>query len=484
MHAKLKDSRDLLNLDIDFLTEHFSASRFPYSTQALPVNVLLDTLVRPNGETDETENKTCVAWRYDSQRAVPHLVFGNAPRAGGQWVENPVKASWDIGTLSYANMLSLPGYSFSQHYWKVHGRYLPSYVRPSRKSVASYFAAYPSQVGIDDKICSGQRLEGITRTADGFHIASHGLKCKHLVLSTGIFSELIPPRPMLQPLLSLPDPFAEIHQEPLLVVGSGFSAADVIISTPPSQKIIHIFKWQPSNSPSPLRACHQQAYPEYAGVYRRMKLAALASERSKPQRPRVRRRSSTFDASRDWALNYAGYPNTAIVDVQVDGDTALVTLQRGYEPPEQRRISGFAYVIGRRGSLAYLDEELRGEVVGSLENTDMLSGQSLREKALEDLEIAPNVFITGSLTGDTLIRFAYGSCAYAAARFIESFSNPDLANGYCQSGMAKQVASPYISPMNGLDGHNGVPAMLEHSGEPLDRRKDDEVQLAGPQMTA
>ena len=265
---------DLLNLDIDALTEHFGASRFPYSTQALPINVLLDTLIRPNGETEESETQTCVTWKNEKSKAVSHLVIGSAVRAGGQWVENPVKASWDIGTLSYANMLSLPGYSFAQHHWKVKGEKLPAYSRPSRRAVASYFAAYPYQVGIQDAFRDGRRLSGIKRTADGFYVTSHGLKCKHLVLASGIFSKLIPPRLLLHPLLDLPGSLKNTGYGNLLVVGSGFSAADVIISTPPDQKIIHIFKWKPESSPSPLRACHQDAYPEYAAVYRRMKLAS------------------------------------------------------------------------------------------------------------------------------------------------------------------------------------------------------------------
>ena len=97
LHAKLKKHQDLLTGDVDHLTEHFYGSRFPYSTQALPINVLLDTLVRPYGETDESSRKSCVKWIFDPSRAVPHIVFGKVAQTGGQWADNPVKASWDIG---------------------------------------------------------------------------------------------------------------------------------------------------------------------------------------------------------------------------------------------------------------------------------------------------------------------------------------------------------------------------------------------------
>ena len=324
--------------------------------------------------------------------------------------------------------------------------------------MAAYFAAYPFQVGIESVTHYGQKLTGITRTEDGFYIASHDLRCKHLVLASGIFSELIPPPPLLQPLLSLPGSVENTRPEPLLVVGSGFSAADVIISAPSSQKIIHIFKWAPTTSPSPLRACHHQAYPEYAGVYKRMKRVALDSQALRNRRPRVSRSASSFESSRNWESVYEGLPNAVVADVQVYADTAVVTLQRGDGTQFQRTISGLAYVIGRRGSLNYLDEALRREVCGPIQDTDMLSGQSLREKALANLELAPGVFIVGGLTGDSLIRFAFGSCTYAAGKIMDSGISLPTANGHSSAARLGWKTAPssssHLSTMNGLDGHN------------------------------
>src|SRR5699024_4548224 len=133
----------LLDVDVDTLTEHFAASRLSYSTQALPVNVLLDTLIRPSVDVEDAECTTNVEWRFVPEKAVSHLVIGDAPQPGGQWVENPVPASWDIQTLSYAAMLSLPGYCYAQHYRKVTGKDLPAFTRPSRREITEYLAAYP-----------------------------------------------------------------------------------------------------------------------------------------------------------------------------------------------------------------------------------------------------------------------------------------------------------------------------------------------------
>ncbi|KIW19285.1 hypothetical protein PV08_03579 [Exophiala spinifera] len=488
LHEKLlRHHDDLLNVDIDALTTHFSASRFSYSTQALPINVLLDTLVRPLGETDDAQKKTCIKWQYDPSRAVPHVVIGNTQNAGGQWVDDPVHASWDIGTLSYAGMLSLPGYSFDEHYKRRNGQTMPVYLRPSRREVADYLAAYPDKVGIAKYMHNGQHIARVSRNQDGFYIASHHLACQNLVLASGIFDTIIPPPAMFDPLVGLDDSCPQPSSDPILVIGSGFSAADVIISAPPSQKIIHVFKWDPAASPSPLRGCHRQAYPEYAGVYRRMKAAALSSSPSRDRRPRMPRSQSNFDTSRNWTATYEGLPNTKVVDVQLTSDGAgMVTFQGGGEDqPFQRRVSGLAYVVGRRGSLCYLSEELRQEFLHA--DCHMISGQTLRQQANEDLEIAPHVFVTGSLTGDSLIRFAYGGCAYAAGKIMGrrprcSAQDKEIkgGNGVNAALVRKtnhcrcETPSPKIPAMNGLDGHEASPMSLAKmcNGVPLDRRKD------------
>ncbi|KAL3467951.1 hypothetical protein BJX64DRAFT_273537 [Aspergillus heterothallicus] len=455
LHAKLRDAPALLGADVDALTEHFAASRLSYSTQALPVNVLLDTLVRPSVDVEELQSVTNIEWRYEPEKSIPHRVLGNAPRPGGQWTENPMPASWEIQTLSYASMLSLPGYSFADHYRKTTGKDLPAYTRPSREQTAEYFRVYPEAVGIDDAFCSGEDVWGITRTEQGFFLRSHNMHCKHLVLASGIFSEVLQPRQLLKPLTSL----QPVPETPLLVIGSGFSAADVIISAPANQKIIHIFKWSPENRPSPLRGCHQHAYPEYAGVYRLMKRAAVVAE-SKTTKHRLkplRTTSSPFLESRSWADVYEGFPNTEVIDVQTEKDWAIVTMRRPDGSTFSRNVRGMVYATGRRGSLGYLDQALLREVIGCNDNSEAnttISGQTLRGKAIENVEVAKDVFIIGSLTGDSLIRFAYGSCVQAAGRLI---------NGFTREYDATRTSTPIskqelcIGVMRGIDGHDVYP---------------------------
>lgn len=473
LHAKLLQTTDLLNVDIDHLTEHFYGSRFSYSTQALPVNVLLDTLIRPYGETDESERKTCIKWIHDPSRAVPHIVAGKASQTGGQWAENPVEASWDIGALSYAGMLSLPGYSFEEYYMSKHGQTPPFYLRPTRRDVAGYFAAYPQKVGIAGAIFSNEELSGISRVHNGFHIASHNLECRNLVLASGTFTSLIPPRPLLQPLLKLNE--QRISEEPLLVIGSGFTAADVILSTPRDQKIIHIYKWAPQTNPSPLRACHQQAYPEYAGIYKRMKLAAVKKPSSSGRRPSSNRTLSQLELSRDWNTSYEGLPNTAIVDVEDQNGHIVLTLQNDQQLTYQRSIGAFAYVVGRRGSLSYLNAELARELCDDASQMSSIAGLTLRERVSENLEVAPNVFVTGSLTGDSLIRFAYGACAFAAGSIIARKSNTprDEESSRSWKQQTRVRYGRYVPFMVGVEGHDIETRAKIEQCSPLDRRKSE-----------
>ncbi|MCJ1284830.1 hypothetical protein MMC26_004167 [Xylographa opegraphella] len=422
LHGKLVRSPCLLDIDVPSLTEHFQASRLSYSTQALPINVLLDTLIRPLADTEPGAFRTCVEWRYEPERAVEHVVLGNTANAGGQWADNPVAASWDIGTLSYAEMLSLPGYSLPDHY-RASGRAQPAeFYRPTRREIATYLAVYPEAVGISDSLSFRSEAKGITRTENGFLIASHNLHCKHLILASGIFSHLLPARPQLEPLLRLPDHSTECTP-PLLVVGSGFTAADIIISALPNRRIIHIYKWNPDDHPSPLRACHADAYPDYAGVYRRMKLSAMKYfGQDCIFSPLRKRKSNPFFHSRDWDQSYEGLPNTYIKDISVRGDYASVTLQGADGRVFEREIANLEYVIGRRGSLEYLDINLQNEVLSAgLPTSDKagtISGQSLRFKVERDLQVAPNVFVIGSLTGDSLVRFAFGGCVFAAQKIL------------------------------------------------------------------
>ncbi|KAF2396400.1 hypothetical protein EJ06DRAFT_559966 [Trichodelitschia bisporula] len=414
LNTKLSRRPYLLDLTPDVYA-HFQSS-LRYSTQALPINVLLDTLIRPNADT-EVNPESCIVWHYEPWRAVSHVVLSNAPEPGGQWAEKN-QSSDEIGVLSYSEMLSLPGYSFADH-CAAHGKVSADLHRPSRREVSEYIAAYPEAVGISDSFFRSIHVENVSRTENGFLVQSPNIHCDHLVLATGIFTLNQKPPPHLAPIGHLSDP-----DKPLLVIGSGFSAADIILSTPPNRKVLHLFRWSPDTRPSPLRGCHHTAYPEYASVYRQMKLAAISSGKSEHAiSPPPRRRRNPFFNDRDWASFYEGLPNAEIVGIVMESTSATLQIRLESGEVVEREVGGLFYNVGRRGSLDYLSASLRREVLGTRGDAtppagEHISARTLRAKAEVDLEIAKNVFIIGSLTGDSLIRHAYGGCVYAAQKIM------------------------------------------------------------------
>ena len=433
IRQKLFDSPCLLDVDVADLTAHFSASRISYSTQALPVNVLLDTLIRPLADTEPGRFESCVQWRYEPEKSIPHIVLGNTAHAGGQWSDNPVDASWDIGTLSYAEMLSLPGYGFEQYYQEVHQRPPTEFYRPTRREVAQYVAIYPTIVRIEEAVYNSTAVGNISRVKEGFLIGSHNITCKNLVLGSGIFSHLIPPRPLLRCMVEPPPPMVWREAAPVLVIGSGFTAADIILSTLPNRKVVHIYKWSPDQHPSPLSACHRQAYPEYASVYRRMKLGATRSPTAKG----VSMRDTIYE----------GFPNTVVTRVRRTDHSFIVDLQTHDGEAYQREIANLEYAIGRRGSLSYLDKELAAEILGPNANPMVqISGQTLRAKMEYNLMITPSVYAIGSLTGDSLIRFALGGCLFAAREIMKGTEHSRGLSDRIQAISRCHLITPPKSP--------------------------------------
>lgn len=311
-------------------------------------------------------------------------------------------------------MLSLPGYSFPDHFRRTHRRAMPDLVRPTRREVAAYYSAYPKAVGISSEVFTNVHAQRVRQLPQGGfelrvnHRSSPGgnktmtIICKHLVLATGIYSHVIPPPPIFAPLLHGPNACytATPTAAPLLVVGSGFTAADVMMAAKKaSRKICHIYKWNLAH-PSPLKGCHSQAYPEYAQIYRRMKAVVAAPATSSPK--------STPPPADD---NYEGFPNARVVSASNDGRIRILTADGDIV---ERVVEGLKYCVGRRGSLEYLSSELR-KAVGVVD-AGWISGDTMRWRVEDDLEIAKGMFVVGSLTGDSLVRFGFGGCAYAAGK--------------------------------------------------------------------
>ncbi|KAF9548128.1 Oxidative stress-induced growth inhibitor 2 [Mortierella hygrophila] len=72
----------------------------------------------------------------------------------------------------------------------------------------------------------------------------------------------------------LPPTLSSASTLPIVIVGTGLSAADAILlihEKQPWRRVIHIYKHFSSSEPSPLKRCHRDVYPEYNSIWMRMK---------------------------------------------------------------------------------------------------------------------------------------------------------------------------------------------------------------------
>ena len=407
---------------IEAITRHFD-SNLVYAKQALRFNILLDALLRPNGDldTDPSLNKSRIKFKYDPSKQIDHLVVGHSAVPGGQWSEDTENE--DSLTLSYADMLSLPPYSTGQYILNSEGRELPAFSRLTRSQAKGYYATYPAEVGISDSFLSSYKVANISRISFGRFdvlLKSHNdllhIKCSRVILASGLFSCALPPPKILASFTPLSHPNYSL---PVLILGSGFTAADsVLYHLSKNRQVIHIYKWDNTlNSPSPLKACHPQAYPEYSAIYRYMK--------SKK------------------AENYTGYPNAEITSAEMKNGNLEIVINPNGESETQQQPSVTVTVgtvkscVGRRTKLDYLlphfsDElkDLHFDENGYLRKDGFLprvvkvidkGTPNDSSKRRLGFEVMHNIWVIGSLTGDSsLVRFAFGGVVGAANDLLNS----------------------------------------------------------------
>ena len=225
-----------------------------------------------------------------------------------------------------------------------------------------------------------------------------------------------------------------------------------------------------------------------------MKLAAKRMLGNQaPSSPLRQRKTNPFFEPPDWERTYEGFPNTLIKDVFVDeNNTALVTLETSDGRIFHREVSNLEYVIGRRGSLDYLNSRLWTQVLDNGSHSPApesheISSRTLRAKVEENLEVTPNVFVIGSLTGDSLIRFAYGGCVFAAREIMKRHgdgrpkskhpaAHPSLGH---PDALLPSISQPLEPPDPNNDyivtnGHSSLDTEKQHlRPQPVDARWQD-----------
>lgn len=211
---------------LDYIRMRYSSF---YSVNTNPVALLIDTLIASDESNfaSLSTKESRIYWDHNSlqnSQKIKHVVFGSSPSPGGQWSSksmslpgntdytnccgieaskskpseshdlakassNSVKPSTSSNpsntlkkknirntqtsqnnqndqSLSYAEMLSLPGYSFTEYYSNFHrNSHLEDYSRPKRERIAEYYTEYPKKLNLSDSFCSGTIVTSIDSVA-------------------------------------------------------------------------------------------------------------------------------------------------------------------------------------------------------------------------------------------------------------------------------------------------------------------------------
>ncbi|BFZ54965.1 hypothetical protein PYCC9005_002003 [Savitreella phatthalungensis] len=460
------------------LTQHFPSNE-TYTTDAWPVNVLADALIAPADGYD-VKDFTCVSFGRCDRYARDHVVFGRAGAPGGQWADCAIEADEEreARTLSYREHLGLLGYTYAQYYLDTFGVAMPQSERPKREEVAGYYAAYADRAGVADSLYNGVDVSLVERVHASEYIV-HGTcadgevfatRCRKVVFASGLYDEAVRPPPVLERFSARHAIAARLDKavqtgsddlpksakadRPVLVIGSGFSAADAVTENlNRGRRVIHLFKWQTAQYISPLKYCHKSAYPDYADVYRQMKRSAEAACDL----------AEKTDEEQLAHEQYVGIADCEVVDVE---DEDVSEIEEGSSEPSYTvtiesmirsggasvskvQVSAVQVMLGRRANMHFLEPRVRNLLnLSSLANTPAEPSNSLIDIHTQDAlqaatataatkrtsawlaknglrdylhEHGPALAIDngellciGSLTGDTLVRFAHGAVIGAA----------------------------------------------------------------------
>lgn len=384
-----------------------------FSANTSPASLLLDALVASDEasfaslETKETRIK----WVHDKDAVVEHVVLGSSLTPGGQWSSGNTPDDTEEKSLSYAEMLSLPGFSFTEFYRsfvKSQEDGLLSFTRPKRGDIAKYYDEYSKVMGLrpsfrlgtivtNVELSSSDSSSSNVYTVDYTDVTDntkHSIKTWRIVLASGVFEK------PLKELASATLPCSELtnsdDHEKLLQALRHASAQPFINEThvpivPPPQNFQDIATMEPSlivpsRPPSPtshptfliigsgvsaaeaVNQCSKYAGVHTIHIYRWFEddpgpLRRFSRE-TYPEYARVYKLMKRFAKEQDATVSpdffsegstYEGIPNSLVLSMSLNGK---VTIRLESGAVVTRCVSSIKVCTGRSGSLAYLSPDI------------------------------------------------------------------------------------------------------------------------------
>ncbi|KAM6979621.1 oxidative stress induced growth inhibitor 1 [Aplochiton taeniatus] len=434
----------LLEQDLEYLCEGLEGR------SSNPVAVLFDSLLLPDSDFG-LDHASPLVWRFEPERATPHLVLGKGP-PGGAW--HAMEGS--MLTLSLANWMELPGLKLKD--WLREKRRNVRNDRATPAEIASYYQHYVSRMALEENFACGTTVTSVQRQLgqDGAppswrvtglqrregNVVEGALVseevpftvCAHnVVLATGTHD--IPARLSVEgeDLAYVAHSFWELEaaiargeldqsSDPVLVVGAGLTAADAVlaahhITTP----VYHAFRRSVTDPGLIFNQLPKLLYPEYHKVHQMMtQQQHLPSPGRAPGQGGDAPSSAPSSTSPPPPLSsgvgsyqgYLSFPRHRVVAFKPDRKCVLET-EAGQRTVIQ--VSKALVLIGAHPNLSFLPNN--GRHLGLIPDQPI----SCRRNPLDvdpftyECVTASGLYAMGPLVGENFVRFLKGGALAIAS---------------------------------------------------------------------
>lgn len=455
LHSKLGEQPhlSLLEQNLEYLCEGLEGR------SSNPVAVLFDSLLLPDSDFG-LDYTSPLAWRYEPERAIPHLVLGKGP-PGGAW--HAMEGS--MLTLSLANWMELPGLKLKD--WLRDKRRNVRNDRATPAEIASYYQHYVSQMSLEQNFACGTTVTSVTRQpgnqdgsppcwrvkglqrregevlGDGSSVSEEvpfSVLAHNVVLATGTHD--IPARLGVEG-ESLPfvcHSFWELEaaisrgeldqtSDPVLVVGAGLTAADAVLAAHHlNTPVYHAFRRSVTDPGLIFNQLPKVLYPEYHKVHQMMtqqQHRADSPPQEQAQNLHHLSTTSSFSPSStspsSSSSSYPGYlsfPRHRVVAFRPDRKCVLES-DSGQQTVVQ--VSKALVLIGAHPNLSFLADN--GRLLGvKPKETITCRRNPIEVDPFTNKVVAaegPGMYAMGPLVGENFVRFLKGGALAIAS---------DLAN--------------------------------------------------------
>nr|XP_046240919.1 oxidative stress induced growth inhibitor 1 [Scatophagus argus]XP_046240920.1 oxidative stress induced growth inhibitor 1 [Scatophagus argus] len=453
LHSKLGEQPhlSLLEQDLEYLCEGLEGR------SSNPVAVLFDSLLLPDSDFG-LDHTSPLEWRYEPERAIPHLVLGKGP-PGGAW--HAMEGS--MLTLSLANWMELPGLKLKE--WMREKRRNVRNDRATPAEIASYYQHYVSQMSLEQNFACGTTVTSVTRKpggqdgsppcwrvtglqrregeelGDGSSVSTEvpfSLLAHNVVLATGTHD--IPARLGVEG-ESLPyvcHSFWELEaaisrgeldqsSDPVLVVGAGLTAADAVLAAHHlNTPVYHAFRRSVTDPDLIFNQLPKLLYPEYHKVHQMMTQQQCRPSHpphdhtqslhddSTPSSPSSLPPSSSTNSSTSSYPGYLSFPRYRVVAFRPDKKCVLES-DAGQQMVVQ--VSKALVLIGAHPNLSFLNDNGRSLGINPSETISCRRNPIDVDPFTNNVVAAdgPGMYAMGPLVGENFVRFLKGGALAIAS---------------------------------------------------------------------